>query len=164
MNIMKSDDFRREMEKGLSGGYLFFGDEDYLKLHSLSAARESVCPEPSFALFNDMKIDPLSLTPASLIDALTPLPMMADKKIVSISGLNFKLMRPEEIEGLCEVFEMLDEYDFNVLIISVPEGGIDEGYLPRTPSKLLTRLSESLKLVQFESPSEIKLIFGSPYQ
>ena len=49
MYVMSSDEFRQEIKKGLSGGYLFFGDEDYLKMNALDSARKAVCPEEAFA-------------------------------------------------------------------------------------------------------------------
>ena len=158
MDIIKSDDFRREMKKGLSGGYLFFGEEDYLKLHTLNSARAAICPEESFAFFNDMRIDALDLTAQSLLDALMPLPMMADKKIVTVSGFSSSMFKPSDIDALCEAFDALDDYDYNVLIISVPAGAIDEGYLPKRPSAIFNKLSKKLRPVQFEAPSRAKLL------
>ena len=38
MDIIKEDAFRKQLKKGLSGAYLFFGDEDYLKNFSLKVA------------------------------------------------------------------------------------------------------------------------------
>ena len=58
MYIMNSDDFRRELKKGLSGGYLFFGDEDYLKANALLQARAAVCPEEAFAFFENVRALP----------------------------------------------------------------------------------------------------------
>ena len=158
MYIMNNDDFRRELKKGLSGGYLFFGDEDYLKANALAKAREAVCAEPSFAFFNDLHIDPLDLTPDALIDALAPLPMMSEQKIVSISGLDFTTTsRALNVDELIEAIDTLDEYPYNVLIINVPCEGIDEGR-PKKPSALFTKLTKKLKPVKFSTPSDIKLI------
>ena len=158
MNILNSDDFRRELKKGLSGGYLFFGDEDYLKLNSLISARKAVCPEEAFAFFNDLRIDPLALSADSLLDALAPLPMMSEAKIVSVSGLYISSFKPSEIDDLCDVFDNLSEYPSNVLIISIPSGGIDEGRLPKAPSAIFTKLTKSLKPVYFGTPPQAKLI------
>ena len=155
---MNSDDFRREIKKGLSGGYLFFGDEDYLKMNALNNARAAVCPEEAFAFFNDMRIDPLDLTPDALIDALAALPMMSEQKIVSISRLDLSTMRASELDKLVEAIDALDEYPYNVLIINIPADGIDEGYLPKKPSAALVKLTKKLKPVRFSTPSEIKLI------
>ena len=159
MYIMNSDDFRREIKKGLSGGYLFFGDEDYLKANALIKAREAICPEEAFAFFNDLRIDPLDLTPDALIDALAPLPMMSEQKLVSVSRLNFSsTTRSFNVDELVEAIDALDEYPYNVLIINVPTEGIDEGHLPKKPSALFTKLTKKLKPVRFSTPPEIKLI------
>lgn len=162
MDFFTSDDFKRELKKGLHGGYLFFGDEDYLKLSALKAARRAVCPEEAFAFFNDITIDPLNLDADTLLDALAPLPMMSDSKIISVSSLDFSNMqknrKPSEIEDLIGVFAALDSYPANVLIISVTAGGIDEGYSAKKPSAILKKLSQYLRPVRFVTPPQGKLI------
>ena len=47
MEIIKGDDFRRSLKKGLSGGYFFFGDEDYLK-HSYAKEVKKLILDGSF--------------------------------------------------------------------------------------------------------------------
>lgn len=150
MEILREDVFRKQLKKGLEGGYLFFGEEDYLKSFALSAAREALCPDPTFALFNDVRIDALDYSAAALLDALMPPPMMAEKKIVTVSGLNVGALRSWEVEDLCEALGALAEYDYNVLILSVPAGQLEEGNLPKKPSALLARLAEHLTPVRFE--------------
>ena len=158
MDIIREDDFRKLIKKGLSGGYLFFGEEDYLKLHSLTAARESVCADPGFAFFNDIRLDATTFTPDALTQALSSLPMMTEQKIVSVSGLDINaIVKARELDSLCEALESLKEYDYNVLIISVTADGIDEGYLPKAPSATLKKLSEYLTPVRFEQVSKAKL-------
>ena len=157
MDIIKEDLFRKQMKSGLSGGYLFFGEEDYLKAHALNSARAAVCDEPSFAVFNDIRLDAMDYTAGALLDALIPPPMMADKKIVTVSGLSVAGLRPSELDNLCEALSMLSEYDYNVLIISVPEGLIDEGNLPKYPSSVLKKLSEYLTPVRFEAITPARL-------
>ena len=158
MNILSSDDFRRELKKGLSGGYFFFGDEDYLKLNSLTSARRTVCTDEAFSFFNDLTIDPLKFDADTLLDALMPLPMMSEQKIVSVSGLDVSSLKASALDDLCEVFASLDEYPFNVLIISLPADGIDVGRLPKAPSSIFKKLSSVLKPVQFTTPPVAKLI------
>lgn len=157
MDIIKEDVFKRQLKNGLTGGYLFFGDEDYLKVYYLNSARNAVCPDKSFAFFNDMRIDALDYTASALLEALIPVPMMSDKKIVTVSGLAISNMRPSEIDDLCDVLAALPEYDYNVLIISVPAGLIDEGYLPKRPSAVLTKLGKYLKPVRFEATTPARL-------
>lgn len=158
MNIIKEDEFRKQLKKGLQGAYLFFGDEDYLKSFSLKSARELICDDPSFAIFNDIQIDPLDYTPNTLVNALMPLPMMGEKKIVSINGLAISSIKGAEFDELVEAVSAINEYDYNILIISVPSGLIDEGSIPKAPSKVLQALSEVMTPVHFEAISSSRLI------
>ena len=157
MEIIKEDIFRKQLKKGLFGAYLFFGEEDYLKSFSLNNARKSICADPTFAIFNDIQIDPLDYSPEALVNALMPLPMMEEKKIVSINGLSISDMKPSELEAFIEAVKTIEEYDYNVLIISVPADLIDEGRLPKTPSKTLTALSKVLTPVHFDVVSGARL-------
>ena len=158
MDILKEDGFRKQLKNGLSGGYLFFGDEDYLKAFSVKSARETVCTERDFEIFNDIRIDALDYSAQALLDALMPFPMMSEQKIVTVNGICPDAMKPSEIDDLCDALEALSEYDYNVLIISVPSGAIDEGNLPKRPSALLTRLSKYLTPVRFEAVSPSRLV------
>lgn len=158
MEIIKEDAFRKQIKKGLSGGYLFFGDEDYMKVHSVSAARQAICSDETFGLFNDMKIDVMDYSAGALLDALMPMPMMSDKKLVTVNGLNISALKPRELDELCDALETLSEYDYNVLIISVPATMIEEGNLPKYPSAVLKRLGEYLTLVHFDSVTGARLV------
>ena len=157
MNIMKEDVFRKELKGGLVGGFLFFGDEDYMKSFALRAAREAICPDETFGVFNDIRIDALDYSASALLDALIPPPMMTDKKIVTVSGLNINSLRQSEVNDLCEALGELQKYDYNLLIISVPAGQIEEGMIPKKPSAIITRLAEFLTPVYFEPISGARL-------
>jgi hypothetical protein len=49
MELLKDADFRRELKGTPRAGYLFFGEEDYLKSFAVKQAREVICPDPTFA-------------------------------------------------------------------------------------------------------------------
>lgn len=157
MDIIKEDIFRKQLKKGLSGGYLFFGEEDYLKSFSLRSAREALCVDETFAVFNDVRIDPMDYSASALVNALMPPPMMCEQKIVTINGLAISDMKQSELDELYDALSSLSEYDYNVLIISVPAGLIDPGSLPKKPSSVLTELSKYLTPVQFDSISGSRL-------
>ena len=157
MDLIKEDVFRKQMKKGLSGGYLFFGEEDYLKSFALKSARESICPDSTFSLFNDVRIDALDYSASALLDALMPPPMMSEQKIITINGLNVSAMKSSDLEHLFEVLELLPQYDYNILILSIPAEGIEEGNLPKKPSSLLTRFAKYLTPVYFEPISGARL-------
>ena len=158
MEIIKEDVFRKQLKKGISGGFLFFGEEDYLKNFSVHAVREAICTEPTFEVFNDVRIDALDYSASALINALSPPPMMAEQKLVTVNSLAISEMKPSELEELYDALSILADYDYNVLIICVPDGLIDEGNLPKNPSPVLNELAKYLTPVRFEPISESRLV------
>lgn len=158
MDVIKEEAFRKLLKKGLSGGYLFFGDEDYMKSFALRSAREAVCSDETFAIFNDVRIDALDYSASALLDALIPPPMMSDLKIVTVSSLNMDSLRQSEVDGLCEALGELEKYDYNVLIISVPSGQLETGNIYKKPSELFKKLSQYLTPVLFEPVSGARLV------
>ena len=166
LKILKESEFRNEIKNSPAKAYLFFGEEDYMKNHALSLASKAISPDTAFAPFNDMRLDALSYTPAALSDMLMPMPMMSDRKLVVVSGLDFNAMKSGEIDSLCSVLGQLDEYDYNTVIINTSSDRFDWGILPKRPSALLTRLSEFATPVYFEknSPSRLASWVGKHYE
>ena len=158
MEIIKDEAFRKLLKKGVSGAFVFFGDEDYMKSHTVSAVRDSVCPDPSFALFNEIKIDVIDYSANALLDALMPLPMMGEKKLIVVNGLNIDGMRSKEIDELCDVLSAIEEYDYNVVVISVPAGQLDIGQNPKKLSATAKKLCECATLVSFDPIMGAKLV------
>ncbi len=157
MDLLRESDFRKELKAAPRAGYLFFGEEDYLKSHAIRAAEEALSPDPTFAFFNVMKLDALDFTPDKLLDALMPMPMMADRKLVTLTGLNLLTMRPNELDALCDALSALESYDYNLFILSVSADCFDAGYLPKRPSAALTKLSQFLTPVHFERITPARL-------
>ncbi len=157
MNLIKEADFRKELKSEPRAGYLFYGDEDYLKSFAIRQARELLCPDPALSFFNELRVDALDFTPDKLLDALTPMPMMADRKLVLLSGLNFNTMRQNELDALCDVLAQLPDYDYNLLIVNAAADCLDAGYLPKKPSTALAKLAEHLTPVQFDRCTNAKL-------
>ena len=151
--------FRKKIEKDATGGYLFFGDEDYLKAYALKAAREVACPDPSLAIFNEMNVDCTATDKFTdqLWSAIAAAPMMADTKLVTMTGLDVDSLKASDVDALCAAIASIEEFDFNLLIISVPAGMLDEGYLPKRPSATLQKLCEHLTPVHFPKVAPQKL-------
>lgn len=157
LDIIKESEFRREIAATPRTGYLLFGEEDYLKAHALSLARSTLSPDPTFSVFNEIRLDALDFDVQKLQDALQPLPMMADRKLVTLTGLNFNTMRQGEIDALIDVLSLLPEYDYNTLVVTVASDALDAGILPKRPSSLLKQLGEHLVPVHFERCTPQKL-------
>lgn len=157
MELLKESDFRKHLKGGLKSGYLFFGEEDYLKMHAVKSLRQAVCPDETLSFFNDLHLDALDFEPSKLLEALMPMPMMADRKLVLLSGFNLNTARQNEVDALCEELEALSDYDYNVLILTVAADCLDPGFLPKRPSAVLTKLAKYLTPVQFERCTPARL-------
>ncbi len=79
LNLLSEADFRRALKaEPPRGGYLFFGEEDYMKLTLLRMVQDAVCPaDDPMAAFNSLRLDGLDLTAARLLDAMAAPPMGA---------------------------------------------------------------------------------------
>ena len=157
MEIIKESDFRKEIKSNPRNCYLFFGEEDYMKSFALKLAVETISPEPSFSFFNEIRLDALSYSPDTLLDSMMPLPMMAERKIIVISGLDVGAMRSDEVDALCTTLAKLEDFDYNTVIISVASDRLDPGILPKKPSATLKKFGECAVLVNFEKNSPAKL-------
>lgn len=157
MNPIITEAEFRKLTKTAGRAFLLFGNEDYLKSHAIRSTRERLCPDPSFAIFNDITLDALDFTADKLLDAMTPPPMMADERLILIRGLDFTTMRAAELDALLETLALLPEYDYNTVLIHVAAGLIDEGYLPKRPGTVLKKLAEALTPVRFEAPTDARL-------
>ena len=156
--LSRDADFRKLLKSEVTGGFLFFGEEDYMKSTTLRLARESVCPpDDPMSCFNDIRIDGLDFTPSGLLDALTAPPMGAERKIITVTGLNIGNMRAADLDNLFDVLQTLGEYPYCLLILSVGADALDPGSLPKRPSQLLCDLAQYLKPVWFEKNTPQKL-------
>ena len=155
--IISEAEYRKQLDRVAGKAFLFFGEEDYLKAFAVRQTRERLCPDPSFALFNDITIDALDFTPDKLLDAMSPPPMMAEARLVLLRGFDFTRMKPSDADALIEALSLLPEYDYNTIIIEVAAGMIDEGYLPKKPSAMLKKLGEVATPVQFPASTDARL-------
>ena len=156
--ILKEADFRKELKSSATGGYLFFGEEDYMKSASIRMARGSVTEaDPAMAAFNDIHMDGLDFTTSAFLDALAAPPMGGDRKVITVTGLHFNTLRAAELDKLCEALAEIRDYPYNLVIFSAAADALDGGSLPKKPSELLTTLGEYLCPVYFERNTPAKL-------
>ena len=157
-DIIKEADFRRDLKNAPAVGYLFFGEEDYLKANALRLARKSLCgDDEGLAYFNDIRLGGADFTPDKLLDAMATPPMGSERKVITVTGINFNTMRAGDLENFIEALTELEDYPFNVVLISADSDCLDPGTLPKRPSKLLTELAEYLIPVNFEKNTPAKL-------
>ena len=156
-DILKDEEYRRLIPKAAGRAFLFFGEEDYLKLAALRETRKVLCPDEAMAFFNDVTIDFINYTSEKLLDAMAAPPMMTDTKLIVLRDFDFGAMKNTEVDILLETVARLDEFDYNCIIIYAAEGMLDEGFLPKRPSAIFKRLAEIFTPVQFVAPTEARL-------
>ena len=137
MDIMTNADFLKQIKNDPSGSFLFYGDEDYLKSHAIKALKEAMGIDEALEIFNFVQLDVLDYTPDKLIDMLSMPPMMAEKKLVVLSGLNIKKMYRKssgdeegavgEFASLMDAIAHLDEFDYNNFVCVCQKNG--ENYI-----------------------------------
>lgn len=158
MEIITNTDFLKRIKDDPNGNFLFYGDEDYLKTHAVKALKDAMGIDEALEFFNFIQLDVLDYDPEKLIDNLSMPPMMAEKKLVVLSGLNIKKMsNSSDFSQLLDALSHLEEFDYNNFVLIVPSGNITEEVPKKAPTGVLKSLAEKLTPVKFEAPTPQKL-------
>lgn len=147
---MTDKEFKNEIKKGLSGGYLLYGDEEYLKKFYVKEAVKSVVgDDDAFSAFNLVNIDDDAYSSSALIDALSVLPMMSDKVCV-VCNVRLSSLKEKEKSEFLETISKLSVYKHAVLLVVCPSGSLDAGNVKRNkPSALYKSVTKYLVPVEF---------------
>lgn len=153
---MTETEFRAEL-KSLNGGYVLYGDEDYLKFSYSKEVRKNVL-DGMFDEFNHIVIYGEDFTPLGLTNAIATLPMMSEKKLIEVRGVNFNSLKKDEIKGLEEALMTMEENSSHtVLIIRADSDYFNVGKLPKSPSEIYKIMSKYLTMVQLDFPTPARL-------
>ncbi|MBQ8915019.1 MAG: DNA polymerase III subunit delta [Clostridia bacterium] len=154
---MTQAEFRKELKGGLSGAYLFYGDEEYLKkFYAGRAEKHTVGDDPDLAAWNSHTVNADNDANLGELEAATlSVSMMGDRTFVRYNA-DLISFTEEETDLFCDIIENLDTEQV-VLIIVTPAGGFDPGTAKR-PSKMMTRYSKICKVVDLtaQTPAELK--------
>ena len=134
-------EFKNGELKNLNGGYLFYGGEDYLKYRYSKLVQKNIL-DGTFDEFNHIIIYAEDFSPSALSNAIFTLPMMADKKLVEVRGVDFKSMKKDEISAIEEVLATLEENNHTVLLIRADNDRFDPGKSATAPSERLKMMAK----------------------
>ena len=123
---MTEKEFRAEIKRGLSGGYLIFGEEEYLKNHVVDLAVKSVVGDDDFSSVNLMETDEDSYSDDFLFDAVSSVPMMAEK-CCAVCRVRFSKLEAESKEIVFAALDSLKNNPSLVLLVVIPSGYFDPG-------------------------------------
>lgn len=152
---MTEAEFRNEL-KNLKGGYLFFGDEDYLKYSYSKEAKKQIV-DASFEDFNHIVIYGEEYSHETLSSAISSLPMMSEKKLVEVRGLDFNRLKKDDVEKMCDALSSLEACAHTVLIIRADSDFFNPGRLPKAPSDIYKALTKYVVPVEFAFPTPARL-------
>lgn len=151
---MTETEFRQEL-KAPHGGYLLYGDEDYLKFSYSKELKKRVL-DGAFDDFNHIVIYGEDYSQPMLTQAIASLPMMSEKKLVELRSLNIKALKKDELAALCEALAMLSECEHTVLILRADSNLFDAGR-PKYPSEAMRALSKVITPVELSFPQGSRL-------
>ena len=155
---MTETELRASIKNGPTGGYLFFGDEDYLKKYYLSEVRRAVlaeCP-PGLEDLNRITLTLEDGDFSALESAILAPPMMAPKKIVEVTPPSPDSWKEKERKALSAALETLRDAPDTVLVLSASRGTLDAG-TPKKPSALFKTHTSVLNAVEFPLQTGVKL-------
>ena len=153
---MTEAEFRGEL-KNLKGGYVLFGKEDYLKLSYAKEVQKNVL-DGMFDEFNHIVIYGEEYSAGALLDAICTFPMMSEKKLVELRGVNFNGLKKDEIKAFENALMTVSENsDHTVLLIRADSSCFNEGRLPQKPSELYRIMAKYLTMVEFDFPTPQRL-------
>lgn len=137
------------IKPNMRGAYLFYGDEEYLKLRYREKLRTALLADETLAPFNHAVINELS----RLAGEIETLPMMADRRLVEVQDVNLGKLNKDSIEALSELLQHTED---SVVLFYTREGEFNPGTAKR-PSEIYKKLSGSLNMVEFakQPPSRL---------
>ncbi|MCQ2426739.1 MAG: DNA polymerase III subunit delta [Lachnospiraceae bacterium] len=153
---MTGAEFGALLKKGISGGFLFYGEETYLKHRYLEAVRKEIVPDPTLDAFNRYRFDERSYDPDALRGAISSFPMMAEKKLIELHSLPLSQMKSGEMSELTDALSSIAPDDGTVLILYTEPEEFDPG-TPKRPSSLFKTLSGILTPVLFDRETPARL-------
>ncbi len=153
---MTISEYAAALKKGLSGGYLFYGEERYLVARYLEMTRQALLGDADLSTFNHIRLHGDDFSPERLLQAMEALPVFAEKKLIEISGIDLDRMSEGGKEQLLQVLSLLPDYEYNIVLLIAAPDQLDPG-TPKKPSATVKALGEVLSPVLFERQTQAKL-------
>ena len=133
-------------------GYIFHGEESYLREHYLEELRLALVPA-GFEEFNYHRLEGKDLTVQNLAEMAEAMPMMAERTFLVVTDLDLFKLNEEQREKLIAFLEDIPPYCCVVFVYDTLE------YKPnRTMKKLMKAVSDHLEAVEFRAQDSNDLV------
>ncbi len=143
---------KRDLKAGTAGsGYLFYGEESYLREYYLGVLRKTLVPA-EFEEFNYHRMEGKDLSIQTLADAVEAMPMLAERTLVEVTDLDLFKLNEDQREKLIALLNDIPPYCCLVFVYDTIE------YKPnRTMKKLMKAVTDHLETVEFRPASGSEL-------
>ena len=143
---------KRDLKAGTAGsGYLFYGEESYLREYYLGVLRKTLVPA-EFEEFNYHRMEGKDLSIQTLADAVEAMPMLAERTLVEVTDLDLFKLNEDQREKLIALLNDIPPYCCIVFVYDTIE------YKPnRTMKKLMKAVTDHLETVEFRPASGSEL-------
>ena len=143
---------KRDLKAGTAGsGYLFYGEESYLREYYLGVLRKTLVPA-EFEEFNYHRMEGKDLSIQTLADAVEVMPMLAERTLVEVTDLDLFKLNEDQREKLIALLNDIPPYCCLVFVYDTIE------YKPnRTMKKLMKAVTDHLETVEFRPASGSEL-------
>jgi len=138
------DKLKRDLKTGDIGcGYIFYGQESYLREFYLGELRKKLVPA-GFEEFNYHREEGKDLTVQALADMAEAMPMMAERTLIVVTDFDIFKLNEDQRERLIALLEDIPPYACLVFVYDTVE------YKPnRTMKKLAKAVGDHLEAVEF---------------
>ena len=147
---------REKLEFEFTGGYLFWGEEEYLKNHYRRVLKDKIRDE-GMSDFNLVSVNfERDGRFEDIKEALDTPPVFAPHKLIEVTGLNLLELKKDEEKLLCELAE--DRAEDTVLLFTFYHDELDLSSKKIRERKLIKDLSACLTVVEFPRQPREKLL------
>ncbi len=161
---MNASEYRKLLKNDPSGGYIFFGEEEYMKYFCYTETKNIISANQSEAAFSIKrysaeKIDDFISSLSDIYDYIITPSMFFEYKLVSVHDLDAKQIKEADLNTICETLSAICKIGFEkcILIFYMKADSYDSGTLKK-PSKIHENLCKYLTPVEFPKESVQKLI------
>lgn len=152
-----------EIKNSISGAFVFFGDEDFMKEHYLGKIRKKVLTAEGFEAFNHFIVSFSAAGNLSsdelferLTDAVDAFPMFQEQKLVEIRDLSLTQISPKNFETLIEILTRANTLTDTVTVLNLRENEFVVDYKTEQ-SATYKKLCAAAKAVRFDTYTPEKL-------
>ncbi len=151
-------EFRTAMKILKPGVFLFYGEENFIKLRELQALRGRVCEDESFEAFNHFVFTRDNYSADAVHTAVLSMPMMSDFKLIELYEIPYADYRKkEDMDALEEALLAASESEDTILIIYTTAENFDGGDAKK-PSELYKTFAKYATPVEFAHETTQRIV------